>query len=98
MSNLCPLSGRPLGAINVNRHHLVPKSRGGTERFAMHRICHRKIHATFTEKELRATFHTWANLRTHADIAKFVVWVRKKPPEYYDNSVRSRRKRSHEQG
>lgn len=48
----CPLCGRPLGTDNIDRHHLVPKSLKGREQFPIHRICHRKIHATFSEREL----------------------------------------------
>ncbi len=90
----CPLCGRQLVAgKSVDEHHLLPKSQGGREKFLMHRICHRKLHATFTEKELARSFNTWAALQAHEDIAAFVAWVQKKPTEYYDNSVRSARKR-----
>src|SRR4051794_2967263 len=41
-------------------------------RTEMHRICHRKIHATFSEKELAREFHTWQALREHPVIADFV--------------------------
>ena len=47
----CPLCGRPLGTVNIDRHHLVPKSFKGTEQFPIHKICHRKIHSVLTEKE-----------------------------------------------
>jgi hypothetical protein len=90
----CPLCGRALVAgRSVDEHHLLPKSQGGREKFLMHRICHRKIHATFTEKELARSYSTWDSLQAHEDIATFIVWVTKKPPEYYDNSVRAARKR-----
>ncbi len=83
----CPLCGRALVAgPSVDEHHLLPRSHGGKEAAAMHRVCHRKIHATLTEKELASHYSTWAALLTHADIAAFVAWVQKKPPEYYDNS------------
>ena len=52
VSTSCPICDRELGNINVDKHHLVPKTRGGKDKFLIHKICHRKIHATFTEKEL----------------------------------------------
>jgi 5-methylcytosine-specific restriction endonuclease McrA len=90
----CPLCGRPLVAgKSVDEHHLLPKSQGGREKFLMHRICHRKIHATFTEKDLAKHFNTWAALRAHEGIAAFIAWVQKKSPEFYDNSRKSSSRR-----
>ena len=90
----CPLCGRPLIAgKSVDEHHLIPKSQGGRETHTVHRICHGKIHATFTEKELARSYSTWAQLQAHEDIAAFIIWVQKKPAEYYDNSVKAARRR-----
>lgn len=90
----CPLCGRPLvPGKSVDEHHLIPKSQGGRETHTMHRICHRKIHATFTEKELARNYSTWALLQSHEDITAFIMWVKKKAPEYYDNSVKAERRR-----
>jgi DNA repair exonuclease SbcCD ATPase subunit len=82
----CPICGRELGTVNVDKHHLVPKTHGGKEKFLIHKICHRKIHATFTEKELEKQYHTWAELLTHPEMKKFVAWVQKKPSDYYSGS------------
>jgi hypothetical protein len=92
-SELCPICDRPLGDVNVDRHHLIPKSRKGKEQYLVHMICHRKLHATFTEKELEKKYHTWEELRAHPDITSFVAWVQKKSPEYYDCTVTSNQKR-----
>ena len=62
----------------VDEHHLVPKTFGGKETFTLHRICHRKIHATFTERELLNYYNTFERLRDHTEIQKFVAWVKKK--------------------
>lgn len=80
---VCPLCGRVLGTVNIDRHHLVPKSLKGKEQFAIHKICHRKIHSVFTERELLNRYHTWDALRAHEDIRAFIAWVAKKPPEFY---------------
>ncbi len=89
----CPLCGRPLGDANLNEHHLVPRSRKGKIKERIHRICHDKIHATFTEKELDRSYHTWESLREHEDIARFIAWVAKKHPGFYDGSAAAARKR-----
>jgi hypothetical protein len=90
----CPLCARPLVAgRSVDEHHLVPKSQGGRVTFTIHRICHRKIHATLAEKELSRDFATWPALQSHPEIASFITWVKKKAPEYYDNSIKPARRR-----
>ena len=90
----CPICDRELGEINVDRHHLVPKTHGGKEQFSIHRICHRKIHATFTEKELEKKYHTWDELRAHEDIKSFIAWVAKKPSDYYVGSAETQERNS----
>jgi len=70
----------------VDEHHWVPRSHGGTERARLHRICHQKIHATFEGRELAAWFHTPARLLEHPVIARFVAWVRRRPPGFIDRS------------
>ncbi len=86
---LCPLCGRVLGAINIDRHHLIPRTFKGKEQHAIHRICHRKIHATLSERELLKTYHTWEALRAHEEIKAFIAWVAKKDPGYYSRTVTS---------
>ncbi len=88
----CPLCGRPLGELNVDRHHLVPKTYKGKEQFLVHKICHRKIHSVLTEKELFQTYHNWEALQAHPDIRLFIDWVRSKPPGFYTATARSKRK------
>lgn len=90
----CPLCGRPLvPGPTTDEHHLVPKSQHGREKFLVHRICHTKIHTTISEKRLAAEYHTWEALRTHPQIAAFIAWVEKKPPEFMARNARARDKR-----
>lgn len=85
----CPLCDRPLEpGPSVDEHHLVPRSQGGKTKALIHRICHRKIHATFSERELASDYCTWQALKTHPEIAAFLRWVASKPPAFYDNSRR----------
>ena len=78
----CPICLRPLGTRR-EKHHLVPKSEGGRETVDVHPICHRKIHAVFSERELAAEFATADALRAHPEIARFVGWVAKRPPDFH---------------
>lgn len=92
-SSPCPLCGRPLGAVQVDRHHLIPKTFKGTEQFPVHKICHRKIHSVFTERELLHSFHTWDALRGAPEIAAFIAWVGRKPPGFYTSTATSNKKK-----
>ena len=91
---LCPLCRRPMiPGPSLDRHHPVPKSRGGQETVTMHKICHRAIHAMLTERELAEDFTDFDKLRAHATLAQFITWMRKRPPEYYDRTRWSKERR-----
>nr|WP_170303973.1 HNH endonuclease [Sphingosinicella humi] len=85
----CFLCGRPLGR-RVEWHHPVPKSRGGRETVPIHPICHRTIHAVIDNKDLERDYATPAALKAHPDIAKFLEWVRNKPPDFHAPTRRRR--------
>lgn len=89
---LCPLCNRLL-AEPCNRHHLIPISKGGkhTPTILLHKICHDKVHAVFTETELRNYYHTIERLQQQEEIARFIKWLRNKPPEFYDKSAKMKR-------
>ncbi|MCH2045031.1 MAG: HNH endonuclease [Saprospiraceae bacterium] len=91
--DFCPLCGREL-AQPYNVHHLIPVSQGGRfkETVTLHEICHSKIHSLFTEKELANEYHSIKKLLSNEDIQKFVKWVRKHPPQFYDKNKRAKRK------
>lgn len=78
-----------------NAHHLIPLSKGGrnTETILLHKVCHDKIHAVFSETELKRYYHTIPRLLEHEEIRKFVQWLRNKPPAFYDRSVKARKRR-----
>ncbi|MFL6709076.1 MAG: hypothetical protein ACJ8HI_12805 [Massilia sp.] len=91
--DLCPLCGRQLGTVNVDRHHLIPKTFKGTEQFLVHKICHRKIHSVFTEKQLLQKYHTWTALQGDPDIHAFIEWVARKPPAFYTSTATAKKKK-----
>lgn len=86
---ICALCDRPLGA-RIEWHHWIPKSRGGRDVAALHPICHRAIHATISNAELARSFASAATLRAHPDIARFLGWVAKKPPDFHAPTLRRR--------
>jgi hypothetical protein len=87
-NSTCPLCKCTLiSGPSVDKHHLIPKSRGGETTEPVHVVCHRKIHSTFSEADLSQYYYTWSRLREHSEIKKFVKWVKKqfnRDPEYID--------------
>ena len=59
----------------------------------MHRICHRQIHALFTESELANTYNTVDALLGHPQIQRFVTWIRNKPIGFIERTRTSHLKR-----
>lgn len=94
MTDICPICSRQLGTVNVDEHHLIPKTFKGKQTVRLHKICHRKIHATWSERELLHVFNTIDSILANEEIQKFVKWVAKKPPEYYDGSKDSNDRKS----
>jgi hypothetical protein len=82
-----------IDGASVNKHHFVPRSRRGKTSEYLHRICHSKIHSLFTERELEQDYATAEALLEHPEIQKFVKWVQRKDPEYYDRNERSKTKK-----
>ena len=89
METACFLCGRPLGK-RTERHHPVPKSKGGRETEPVHPICHRAIHGALTNKELATKAHTREALLENAELARFVAWVANKPPDFHAPTRRRR--------
>lgn len=89
----CPLCDRAIPPSERDAHHLIPKSRGGTVTVLLHRICHRQVHALFTEAELERGFHRIDALRDHPAMVQFLDWVRRKPDDFFERTRKSQRLR-----
>ncbi len=93
---VCPLCLRPIPPdVKQSVHHLIPKLKGGRRgpTVLMHHICHREVHAALTEAELARDFNTPEALRAHPRLAKFAVWVGKRPPGFNSKVPGGMRKR-----
>jgi hypothetical protein len=88
---ICPICDRPIPESQKDAHHLIPKSKGGKTTEYLHRICHRQIHALFTETELAIQFNTVIALKQLPEIQGFIQWVKTKPNHFYENSRKSTR-------
>lgn len=78
----CWLCGRPMGQA-IEWHHPIPKARKGRVKVPVHPICHRTVHANFTNSELGRMGNDVAAVRLHAAVARFLDWVKNKDPDFY---------------
>ena len=83
----CWLCGRPIATL-LQWHHPVPKSKKGRTTVPVHPICHKTIHANFTNAELVRTGDDAEALRANPAIAKFVAWIATKPPDFHAKTRR----------
>lgn len=96
---ICDICNRELpdNLDECNRHHLIPKSKGGVETILIHKICHNKIHSIWTETELGNYWHTVDRILEHPDMIKFISWVNNKPLDFYtttkDTTTRKNRRK-----
>lgn len=84
----CALCHRPLGA-RVEWHHVVPKSKGGTQTVPVHPICHRAIHAA-TDNTTLARLADMEAVRGLPTIARFLRWIASKPADFHAPTRRPR--------
>jgi len=78
----CWLCGRQMGE-QIEWHHPVPKAKKGRVKVQVHPICHRTIHANFTNSELGRMGADRDLIRANEAVAKFVAWVSGKPPDFH---------------
>ena len=92
----CPLCLRPIPPdVAQSLHHLIPRLKGGKGGpvVLLHHICHKEIHARFTETELARSFNTAEALRDSERLRPFLDWVAKRPPGFLSRVPGGPRKR-----
>jgi len=90
----CPICDRNMWkGPSIDKHHMVPKCKGGKATEYLHKVCHRKIHSIWTEKELEREFNNADKIREHEEIQKFIKFVSKKEPDFYDKNKEHKRKK-----
>ena len=69
----CPLCERT--GQRSTKHHLVPRTRGGTATKRLCRDCHGAIHTVCTNRELAQTFNTVAALQAHPTLGEMFRFI-----------------------
>jgi hypothetical protein len=95
MDPICPICLRPIPAhVPQSLHHLIPKLKGGKggPTVLVHHICHKEIHARFTESELARQFNTAEAIRADPRMERFLTWIAKRPPEFLSRVPGGRRR------
>ncbi len=78
----CWLCERPFETL-IQWHHPVPKAKKGRGTVAVHPICHKTIHANFTNAELARIGEDSDTIRANPAVEKFVRWIANKPPDFH---------------
>lgn len=78
----CWLCERPFETL-IQWHHPVPKAKKGRGTVPVHPICHKAIHANFTNSQLARMGEDLAAIRSNPEVAKFVSWIGNKPPDFH---------------
>lgn len=94
MDPICPLCLRPIPEdVPQSLHHLIPKLKGGKggPTVLVHHICHKEIHARFSEAELARQLNTPEAIRSDPRMEGFLTWIAKRPPEFLSRVPKKRR-------
>ena len=83
----CALCGR--AKLSMNKHHLIPRSKGGRETVPICLTCHKQIHTLFDNQTLERDLNSIETLRAHPRMQAYLKWIHKRPGWF-----RVRRKRS----
>lgn len=73
----CALCGRKVE--RVSKHHIIPKSKGGTETVPLCSPCHSTLHHFFRNRTLAREKNSLDALLSDPDIQRYLEWVRKQP-------------------
>ncbi|MGG7178836.1 HNH endonuclease [Clostridium paraputrificum] len=77
----CELCDRDVPEIT--EHHLVPKERGGKDFHTakLCKVCHKQIHALYTNRELAARLFSISRLKDDEKIKRYLNFIRKQPAD-----------------
>jgi hypothetical protein len=69
----------------LEKHHFIPKCKGGKDTELVHAICHRKIHSLFNETQCAREYSDPDLVKAHPEMQKFISWISKRDPLFNDH-------------
>lgn len=63
--------------IETTKHHLIPKNQKESPTARLCQPCHKQVHASFTNHELKQEFYTVERLREAKRLQSFLSWIEK---------------------
>ena len=95
MSNTIPCSicSRIPPEENLEKHHLIPKSKKGKETIDVCSPCGDQLHQLFTNKEMETTYNTLESLLSSEKVQTWSKWISKKPQDFSVCMKKKRRNR-----
>lgn len=85
--NLCILCGL---YTETRQHHLIPKSKGGSETINCCETCESFLHKTWTHNQLRDNYNTVHSILADVKFQKFLAWRKKQPATVLFKSARGK--------
>jgi len=73
---LCSLCDRPTPEQYVEKHHIVPVSKGGKDTVKVCVACGDQIHQLFENRELK--YMSFEDLKNHPKVLTWINWIKKK--------------------
>jgi 5-methylcytosine-specific restriction endonuclease McrA len=89
---VCPICGRNIPEQYIEKHHLVPKSKKGTNTVDVCCNCGDMLHKVISIKEMQKEYNTVEALKSHPDVQKWSKWVSKKPTDFSVCMARKKRR------
>ena len=96
-ADTCGLCARPIPPhARSSRHHLTPKLKGGARlgTVRLHQICHRAIHARYSEAKLARRLSDIDSLRAEPEIARVLEWIATRPADFHAPTRMTARRRA----
>jgi len=91
----CPICTRDVPERYQEKHHLTPKSKGGSKKETVLVCCNcgDMLHKLFTNKELKKKYNTIEAILSHPDVQKWVSWVKEKKPNDFSVCMATKKRK-----
>ena len=75
VTQICPICKRDTPEEFLERHHLVPKAKGGKQTVIACRNCGDMLHKLFSNNELRDKLNSLEDILANEFVRKWAIWA-----------------------